>query len=322
MVFLCAAPATTDTAAAAAAVATPEGAWWPVYERQAGCAPGYGMCVSVKHDVVVVSCRSADGAEQRLDVHSLSDGSLVRSIGVKGVGKVEFDMYDGGLCMTPDGDDVLVAEAGNHRVQQLRISDGHDSWVRFIGQGVLVHPVYLDCSADKIAVSNHRDRVTILSLLDGCLLTHLGLHLRVDCGSTTLNCPAGVRFLADGSGVVVTDSRNNRLWVLNVEDGLARLVCSKLQEPLDVLACTADGGFLVCNTGSHCLQKVSKDGSVVGQVGTKGRGSHQFITPTTLAALPDGGFVVRERRGERFQVFRDGTLRFTWLIACFCLGSV
>ena len=66
-----------------------------------------------------------------LHMHSLEDGSLVRRIGSKGSGKGQFNFNMGGLCVSPDGDSVLVAECYNNRVQEVRVVDG--SWVRFVG---------------------------------------------------------------------------------------------------------------------------------------------------------------------------------------------
>ncbi len=56
---------------------------------------------------------------------------------------------------------MLVAEANNNRVQQVRIVDG--SWVRFVGEGVLAGPQYVDCNADVIAVSEECHRINVLS---------------------------------------------------------------------------------------------------------------------------------------------------------------
>ena len=95
----------------------------------AHCTFGCGMCVSPKHGLVILSDHKAC-----LHMHSLSDGSFVHSIGSKGTGKGQFHFDKGGLCVSPDGDSVLVAECHNNRVQQVAITDG--SWERFIGDGV------------------------------------------------------------------------------------------------------------------------------------------------------------------------------------------
>jgi hypothetical protein len=99
--------------------------WSPIHSHSAVCAIGDGMCVSLKHGLIVIS--EHDGFRGfRLHMHSLLDGSLVRSIGRKGSGKGRFMFSCGGLCVSPDGDSVLVAERYNDRVQQVKIADG--SW--------------------------------------------------------------------------------------------------------------------------------------------------------------------------------------------------
>ncbi len=135
----------------------------------APCADGFGMCVSVKHGLAFVS----DQRTAMLHAHSLADGSLVRSIGGgKGDGRGQFSFDYGGLCVSPDGDSVLVAESFNHRVQEVRIVDG--SWVRFVGCGVLRQPQYVDCNVDVIAVSEKCCRVSVLSWQHGSVVARFG----------------------------------------------------------------------------------------------------------------------------------------------------
>ncbi len=56
-----------------------------VFDRKLACVCGIGMCVSLKHGLVVVSAQSLDRCD--VHVHSLYDGSFVRAIGSKGSGK-------------------------------------------------------------------------------------------------------------------------------------------------------------------------------------------------------------------------------------------
>ncbi len=81
------------------------------------CSVGWGFCVAQKHRLFVVS----DAVHSQLHVHSMDDGSLVRTIGAKGSGKGQFAFSFGSLCTTPDGDSVLVCEAYNNRVQEVQI---------------------------------------------------------------------------------------------------------------------------------------------------------------------------------------------------------
>ncbi len=256
------------------------------------------MCVALKHGLVIV----VDDSTMQLHMHSLADGSLVRSIGSKGSGKGQFNWYWGGLCVSPDGDSVLVAERHNDRVQQVRIVDG--SWVRFIGEGLLNWPELVDCNADVIVVSETGlHRISVLSWADGSARAQFGSE---GSGPGQLNGPSGVRLLADGSGVVVADFNNNRLCVFTLSgEFVAAVGCWEqgLSFPHDVLECASDGSFIVANWDGHNLVKLSRDGVNLGVYGERGGGDGEFNRPSALAALPDGGMVVREDNGARFQVF-------------------
>ncbi len=313
---------------------------WPlVFARKAACAKGFGMCVALKHGLVIVSARvtvsdeddsederddgeddsedgDEDGSIQELHMHSLADGSLVRRVGSKGSGKGQFNFISGGLCVSPDGDSVLVAEYYNNRVQEVRIVDG--SWVRFVGEGVLREPLYVDCNADVIAVSDglSQHRISVLSWADGSVRAHISSEGR---GPGQLKCPCGVRLLADGSGLVVADELNHRLCVFTLSGEFVAMMGSMEQGlfwPYDVLECASDGSFIVAAHSCHNLVKLSRDGAKVGVYGKCGGGNGEFNRPTALAALPDGGMVVRECSGARFQVFKGLVVRFEWITAC------
>jgi DNA-binding beta-propeller fold protein YncE len=273
--------------------------WPPVFARKAACASGYGMCVALKHGLVIVSENKGDGSGG-FQLHiSPADGSLVGSIGRKGSGKGQFNYSYGGLCVSPDGNSVLVADSNNNRVQQVRIKDG--SWVRFVGEGVLNGPEFVDCNADVIAVSETDDhRISVLSWSDGSVRAQFG---RQGSGPGQLNYPRGVRLLADGRGFVVADSNNHRLCVFALSGEFVAVVGSRegLTLPQDVLECASDGSFIVANGWGHNLVRVSRAGTVVGVYGKEGSGDGKFKYPSALAVLPDGGLVVRE--DKHFQVF-------------------
>jgi hypothetical protein len=131
------------------------------------------MCVSMKHGLVVTSNHDA----KNLSVFSLADGTLLRSIGRGGRGKGEFRFFWGGLCASPDGDSVLVAEYWNDRVQQVDLTDG--SWVRFIGEGMLNRPQHVDCNADVIVVSEFFHRVSVWSWTEGLPVAQFGRCCRL-----------------------------------------------------------------------------------------------------------------------------------------------
>jgi hypothetical protein len=280
------------------------------------------MCVAWNHGVIIVSWDhgEAHGGPQ-LRMYSLADGSFVRRIGSKGSGKGQFNFYRGGLCVSPDGDSVLVAEYGNGRVQQVRIVDG--SWVRFVGKGVLSVPDFVDCNADVVVVSEafRWNRISVFSWSDGSVRTQIGHR---DSGPGRLIRPFGLRLLADGSGVVVADSLADRLCVFALSGELVSTVGSRgqgLDYPCDVAECALGGGFVVANTLGSSLVTLGRNGVKVGLCGEEDGLHYGFGGPVALAVLPDGGMVVREWEGNRLQIFRGFELRKTWIIACATLAS-
>ncbi len=114
----------------------------------------------------------------------------------------------------------------------------------------------------------------------GCWLT------AAEWWSLTVSTIGCVVFRLSGEFVAAVGSREQGLYL-----------------PCDVLECASDGSFIVANANGHNLVKLSRDGAKVEVYGKRGDGNGEFNEPTALAALPDGGVVVREWDGARFQVF-------------------
>jgi hypothetical protein len=255
-------------------------------------------------------------------MHSLLDGSLVRSIGSKGSGKGEFMFSCGGLCVSPDGDSVLVAEYHNIRVQQVKIADG--SWVRFVGVGTVTNPDYVDCNTEVIAVSEiavsacWKGHISVFSWVHGSVLARFG-----SCGRCPgkLWCPRGLRLLCDGNELVVADSFNNRLCLFTVTGEFATTVAKKddgLSQPYDVIEYGADGGFIAANHSTMSLAHFSRAGEVSDLIGSTVTSAIQLDKPLALEALPEGGLVVRTL--GCLHVFNGPNARLAWITACAVLA--
>jgi hypothetical protein len=121
-----------------------------------------------------------------------------------------------------------------------------------------------------------------------------------------LNCPFGLRFTGDDTGLAVADAENDRVSVFRVEDGsFVRHVATELGRPYDVEEC--EGGWLVACDSSHTIEFAGGgvDGSGVGgaSLGKYGYGVGEFFGPSALALVPSLGLVVRDSINERCQVF-------------------
>ncbi len=281
---------------------------------------GHGMCVSPKHGLVIIS----DFNTRQLRIFLLVDGSLVRTIGSFGKGKGQFDFNMGGLCITPDGDSVLVAEARNRRVQEVRLFGAGcpHPWIRFVGERVLEKPEYVDCNNKVIVVSESEcQRISVLSWGAGDLVSQFGSF---GSGSGQLNYPQGVRLLVAASSLIVADSRNNRLCLFSLRGEFVQAIGSEqqgLNAPCDVLE--SIDGFIVANCSSRNIVKLSSDGEPVdlfGGTAVPDGEFDKFGDLCALAAVPGGGLVVRNRFGTQLHVFRWFDLRVEWITACVSLA--
>ncbi len=277
---------------------------------------GSGVCVLPKHRLVVC----ADNRTHQLHVRSLDDGSLVRIIGGEGRGKGQFRFEYTELCASPDGSGVLVGDTANGRVQEISVMPPAEcSWVRFIGaDGVLRSPVHVDCNTNIIAVSDDCCRISVFSYCTGDVLVHIG---RQGYGLGQLFHPRGVRLLRDGSGLAVADWANHRLCVFKLNGEFVHKL-DGFTYPRDLLECN-DGGFLVSENSTSCftsstLVKVSLSGKYARSGAHYVSDDTNFCLPCALAALPDGGLVVRyngldRERGSRCEVYYGLELRERWM---------
>lgn len=212
------------------------------------CCRGDSICVAVKHGLVIAS----DYENMQLRVYSLVYGTLMRTIGSKGEGRGEFMFSSGGLCVSADGESVLVAEMQNGRVQQVRISDG--SWMRFIGR--LWDPQFVDCNDAVIVVSEEcNNRINVFSWRDGGLMAQFGTE---GTNPGELDMPRGIRLLGDGN-ILVADCYNNRLCVFSLSGefvGAWKAHC--VSGPFDVFE--VDSSFIATDMSGSRMVTISRDG--------------------------------------------------------------
>ena len=270
---------------------------------------GYGLCVATKHAVLIASDH-----EPRLYVYSMIDGTMIRTIGSTGGDKGQVNTDWGGICVSLDGDSVLIADYGNDCVQEMRIADG--SWVRFAGVGMLKCPRFVDCNADAIAISEtDSNRITVLSWADGSLRAQFGSYGN---GPGHLNWPCGIRMLADGSGLVVTDLWNDRLCVFTLSGEFVAAVGSAEQGlscPCDVLDCAPDASFAIANWGNADLVEIRQANDVTAGVYSRPVSGYNDVHRfSTLAALRNGGCIVADYASlQQIMCYRG---RLAWMRAC------
>lgn len=301
------------------------------------CGPGHGLAISQALGVIVTS----NTRTQTLAVWDLQPDwsvSVRCAVGRPGRGKLEFafGVAGGGLCFTvpPVGEApspapaLLVADAGNHRVQEVCLAPGpwgasplgasragHHYPAR--GTEPCLAGVYLlpkACPGQPWSVAASRTMVAVglggegpgqqaVALFHAASRAHLrtalvganpgGLRLSADDQCVVYACPGvegGVRRLSTPALVPVEGSASR----------------PELEQARDVEEVV--GGYLVpCNASGQVLF-VPRDGGGVGPggpvLGSAGSGPGQFLRPVALALAPGLALVVREAGNDgRFQIF-------------------
>jgi DNA-binding beta-propeller fold protein YncE len=173
------------------------------------CYPA-GIAVDGEGNVAVF-----DSVNARVQVHRLSGGSYIRSIGSKGSGNGQFGEGDGGVAFDGEGN-LVVADNGNHRVQVLHYSDG--AHVRTIGSegtgaGQFYHPsgVAFDAAGHIVVVERGNHRVQVLRYSDGAHVRTIGNQ---GSGNGQFYSPCGGIAIDSDGRIVVADTGNHRVQVL------------------------------------------------------------------------------------------------------------
>ncbi len=280
-----------------------------MFEWTAACCVGQGLTVSVPHNLIVVS----NFTTYALDVHSLTNGALLHSIPLRVAGERVTSLLYGGLCTSADGDRVLVAEFEADRVREVHLPTRCP--VRVIGAQVLSKPMFVDCNAAHIVVSEAFSRVTVLAWHDGSVLARFGDVCGADNSIQSLR---GIRLLADGTGVIVADLGSHRVCVFTLTGELvtATAASTQLLFPSAVVESPSDACVVVACYTKPLLKVSLSHGSVVDTFGRHGSARCEFNYPCAMAALPEGGLLVREHDSKRLQMFHGLVLRMAWIAVC------
>ncbi len=263
-----------------------------------------GICVLPRHGLLVIAAL----CPHTLEVYSLINGSFVRSMcGDMSTTHKHFVGFCD-LCVTPDGDGVLVADPDNNRVQELGVVDPCPRTRRSIGGSVLHKPCSVHCNAHIIAVAElWVHRVSVLSWRDGDLLYRFGT---CGAGNGQLRNPNGLHVLAGSSGLVVADTSNNRLCVFKLSGEFVAAV-DGLVAPSRILSSSSTEVIVRSSLGR--VWRVTRDGRI-------GRFNIN-ISARALATLPDGGFVIQRGHLHQLSVFYGLDLRVAWMQLCASHGE-
>ena len=163
-----------------------------------------------------------DSFNHRVAVWRAADGAPLRRIGGGEGGRPGQLRHPRGLALSPDGAELFVVEAGNHRVSVLDPRTGRHlrSWGREgSGAGEFNAPTFCAVSRDGRALfvaDSGNDCVVACDAASGVALWCCG---REGSGDGQLSYPYGLALSRCGRELFVADRGNDRVVVRSVDDG-------------------------------------------------------------------------------------------------------
>ena len=229
----------------------------------------------------------------------------VLSFGKQGSGDGMFN-YPYGVAVS-DGDEIEVADQGNHRVQ---VFDSNGTFLRSFGHrgknaGEFICPTGIAINKDRniFVADNNNHRIQILSW-EGRHLGSFGGKGSLD--SQLLN-PWGLSL--DSTGNVIVADTGNKLIKIFTPDG--RFVMKiggqgSLSCPVHCVQCGEY--FIVSDSNEHCIKVFNREGHFLYKFGNKGEGDGELHCPQFLSVTQSKHLLVCDRYNNRIQVFKaDGT---------------
>ena len=234
-------------------------------------------------------------------------GQFIRTFGSEGSGNGQFN-NPRGICISPDGEYLYVADSSNNRVQVLRASDGE--CIRIIDEvpGHFNSPSFVCLSHnDTLFVTDAwRHYIEVFRASDGS-------HIKGFGSRAPLNYPSGICLSLDNQNLFVADQE--RVQVLHAEDGaFMRMIGSNGNGPdqYDLpcgLCLSPDGELLyIADSGNHRVQVFQTvDGAFMRSIGSNGPGNGpgQFYFPQDVCISPNGEYLfIIDLFNNRVQVMR------------------
>ncbi len=227
------------------------------------------------------------------------------------------------VWVAPDGQTVLVADAGNQRLQLLRLRSIQEATKFAADRGEFLRA--LELPALQLPDKLRRFPIDPIGIdVDGtghlfCLDSAHEVVLRFDPEWNLLGYfgghgsepgkfqhPTTVAVNDAGTKVYVADSWNRRVQVLDAEGKtLGILEAPRAQpfvEPFGV-AVASDGSCYVTDSASHRIHRFTAEGQWRGQWGGRGLKAGQFLSPRGVTVTADGRVIVLDQGNRRCQIF-------------------
>ena len=228
----------------------------------------------------------------------------VLSFGKEGSGDGMF-MYPLGVAVS-DGDEIVVADQGNHRVQ---VFDSNGTFLRSFGhQGVnaieFKYPFGVAINKDRniFVADKNNHRIQILSW-EGRHLGSFGGKGSLD--SQLLN-PRGLSLDSAGN-IIVADTGNKLIKIFTPDGRFVMKIGGQGSFSFPVHCVQCGEYFIVSDSSEHCIKVFNREGHFQYRFGKRGEGDGEFDCPRFLSVTQSKHLLVCDMDNHRIQVFeRDG----------------
>ena len=220
-----------------------------------------------------------------MSVYAMPDMTLLTTFGARGAGPGQFST-PAKLCFSPLTGNVLVAELGNKRVQEVTLTGEH---VRFIGVGEFEHEIRsIAANTELLLVGKYQTeggvlQLSMFDLVSGALLRHFGA-CGDEPGQLLLNCNA-IKFTPDNRHIVVAESTGNgqgRLSLFTLAGEFVKSFGAGSVKGAYDIAFAGNDNMLVADYTDDRIVEFSPDGDSVVRT-WKGRGEGFMTSPSSVA---------------------------------------
>ena len=228
----------------------------------------------------------------------------VLSFGKEGSGDEMFK-YPSGVAVS-DGDEIVVADECNHRVQ---VFDSNGTFLRSFGRkgendGEFNYPIGIAVNKDRNIFIAGRDnrRIQIFSW-EG---RHLGSFGGKGSLDSQLSYPWGLSLDSTGN-VIVADAGNKMIKIFTPDGRFVMKIGGQgsLSYPAHCVQCGEY--FMVSDSNEHCIKVFNREGRFQYKFGKRGEGDGEFNFPRFLSVTQSKHLLVCDMRNHRIQVFElDG----------------
>ena len=227
----------------------------------------------------------------------------VLSFGKEGSGDGMFD-YPLGVAVS-DGDEIVVADQGNHRVQ---VFDSNGTFLRSFGHegkntGEFTRPIGIAINKDRqIFVAEGHHRIQIFSW-EGRLLGSFGGK-----GSIYRYLLNRWGLSLDSTGNIIVADTVDKLIKIFTPDGRFVMKIGEQGSFSFPIHCVQCGEyFIASDSGEHCIKVFNREGHFQYKFGKKGEGDGEFNRPRFLSVTQSKHLLVCDMDNHRIQVFElDG----------------